>query len=152
MKKQLFSRRRSHRARRSVLDWLFKFTDNKSSTKKNLAGDKINDVDTTRKVASSQQNRYHTVSGVKNMTGVPADFFVVASSSNMELSKYSSQNDGVQTFKINKRPTEQKLKVKRNYKRRKSLFKSTKSKNVSSSSSCPVFLYTVNDGLTCMCR
>ena len=150
MKKQLFSRRRSHRNRRSVLDWLFKFNDRKVSSEDNANGDKIDEVGATRKTAGSQQNTFHKVTGVKNTNGVPDDFFVVASSSNMELSKYSSQDSGgpPPPVKINQRPTDNKLKGKRNYKRRKSLFKTTKSKK----SWCPVFLYTLSEGLTCMCR
>ena len=151
MKKQLFSRRRSHRNRRSVFDWLFKFNDRKvSSEEEDQTGDKIDEVDVTRKTAGSQRNTFHKVTGVKNTNGVPADFFVVASSSNMELSKYSSQDSGGSPapVKISQRLTGDKLKVKRNYKRRKSLFKTTKSKK----SSCPVFLYTLSEGLTCMCR
>jgi len=143
MKKQLFSRRRSHRNRRSVFDWLFKFGDN-------VSGDKTDEAGVTRKTAGSQQNTFHKVTGVKNTNGVPADFFVVASSSNMELSKYSSQDSGgpPSPVKISQRQTDNKLKVKRNYKRRKSLFKTTKSKK----SPCPVYLYTLSEGLTCMCR
>lgn len=150
MKKQLFSRRRSHRNRRSVFDWLFKLNERKDSSEDNDSGDKMEEVGVTRKNAGSQQNTFHKVTGVKNTNGVPADFFVVASSSNMELSKYSSQNSGgsAAPVKISQRRTGDKLKVKRNYKRRKSLFKTTKSKK----SSCPVFLYTLSEGLTCMCR
>ena len=150
MKKQLFSRRRSHRNRRSVFDWLFKFNDRKVSSSEDKTGDKIDEVEVTRKTAGSQQNTFHKVTGVKNTNGVPADFFVVASSSNMELSKYSSQDSGgpPSPVKITRRPTDNKLTVKRNYKRRKSLFNTTKSKK----SSCPVFLYTLSEGLTCMCR
>ena len=151
MKKQLFSRRRSHRNRRSVFDWLFKLNERKVSSEDNVSSDKMEEVGVTRKSAGSQQNTFHKVAGVKNTNGVPADFFVVASSSNMELSKYSSQDSGgsQSPVKISQRPTDDnKLKVKRNYKRRKSLFKTTKSKK----SSCPVFLYTLSEGLTCMCR
>jgi len=148
MKKQLFSRRRIHRNRRSLFDWLFKFNDRKAPSEES-DGDNIDDVDITRKTVGSQQNTFHEVAGVKNTNGVPADFFVVASSSNMELSKYSSQDSGgpPSPVKITRRPTD-KLTVKRNYKRRKSLFNTTKSKK----SSCPVFLYTLSEGLTCMCR
>ena len=150
MKKQLFSRRRSHRNRRSVFDWLFKFNERKVSSEDTVSDDKMDEVGFTRKTAASQQNTFHKVTGVKNTNGVPADFFVVASSSNMELSKYSSQDSGVppSPVKIKQRPTDNKLKVKRNYKRRKSLFKTRKSKKVS----CPVFLFTLSEGLTCMCR
>ena len=150
MKKQLFSRRRSHRNRRSVFDWLFKFNDRKVSSEEDKTSDKIDEVEVTRKTAGSQRNTFHKVTGVKNTNGVPADFFVVASSSNMELSKYSSQDSGgsASPVKIAQGQTDNKLKVKRNYKRRKSLFKTTKSEK----SSCPVFLYTLSEGLTCMCR
>ena len=115
-----------------------------------MSGDKTDEAGVTRKTAGSQQNTFHKVAGVKNTNGVPADFFVVASSSNMELSKYSSQDSGgsPSPVKTSQRPTDNKLKVKRNYKRRKSLFKTTKSKKFS----CPVYLYTLSEGLTCMCR
>ena len=144
MKKQLFSRRRSHRGRRSVFDWLFKFNDRGDSSKDDGV-ENVKDLDETRKAGSSIQNTYHKVTGVKNMSGVPADFFLVASSSNMELSKHSDTQTA-------SRVSRDKLKVKGNSKRRKSLFKTNKSRKFSQSSSCPVFLYTISEGLTCMCR
>ena len=144
MKKQLFSRRRSHRGRRSVFDWLFKFNDRGDSSKDDGV-ENVKDLDETRKAGSSIQNTYHKVTGVKNMSGVPADFFLVASSSNMELSKHSDTQTP-------SRVSRDKLKVKGNSKRRKSLFKTNKSRKFSQSSSCPVFLYTISEGLTCMCR
>ena len=147
MKKQLFSRRRSHRGRRSVFDWLFKFNDRGDSSKDGGV-ENVKDLDETRKAGSSIQNTYHKVTGVKNMSGVPADFFLVASSSNMELSEVSKHSDTQTPSRVSR----DKLKVKGNSKRRKSLFKTNKSRKFSQSSSCPVFLYTISEGLTCMCR
>ena len=95
MKKQLFSRRRSyrsHRNRRSIFDWLFKYNERESKDSSEI--DSEDRVDVTRKTASSNLNNNQKVSGVKNMNGVPKDFFLVTSSSNMELSKYSTQHSG----------------------------------------------------------
>jgi len=107
MKKQLFSRRRSARGKRSVFDWLFKFTESKESPKDNVKNvEDVKKVENTRRAGSSGQNTFHKVSGIKNTSGVPSDFFVVASSSSMELSKYSSQSSGpkeAQSSKVKKR-------------------------------------------------
>ena len=154
MKKQLFSRRRSARGKRSVFDWLFKFNESKESSKNNVESvEKLKKVESTRKAGSLGQNTFHKVSGIKNTSGVPSDFFIVASSSNMELSKYASQSLGPKealSSKVKKRVPGDKMKIKRNLKHRKSLFKTKKAKK--SPSSCPVFLYTISEGLTCMCR
>ena len=77
-----------------MFDWLFKFNEREASSEDTVSDDKMDKLGVTRQTGAAQQNTFHKVAGVKNTNGVPADFFVVASSSNMELSKYSSQDSG----------------------------------------------------------
>jgi len=97
-----------------------------------------------------------TVIDTDKLQHIPSEFFTIATSSSMELSKYSKQLSGSAQHADSGAAAEApgvKVSQRRNYKRRKSLFtKSAVSRRKSSSASCPVYLYSDSHGLTCMCK
>lgn len=158
MKKYLFSRRQGSRQTRSILDWVFNNKQEKQKVAIDL-NDENHEEHTEDKVSKRRggfdksPNR-NTIISVSNMNNVPSDFFTIATSSNMELSRFSKQNSVRQTAKnasLNKSAISRRTRG--NAKRRKSLFnKSSKKGGSTPVGICPVFLYSDSHGLTCMCK
>merc|ERR1712079_681928 len=159
MKKYLFSKRRSRRKTRSIVDWVLNFN---SRPEKHGASDDdgADSAAQTDRVGrrGPGSDKVTTVIDTDKLQHIPSDFFTIATSSSMELSKYSKQLSGSAQHADGGAGVEAeapgvKVSRRRNYKRRKSLFnKSAVSKRVSSSASCPVYLYSDSHGLTCMCK
>lgn len=144
MKKYLFGRRRGGRHTRSVLDWVFNFTKQKQ---KEISESNVN----ATKMNEEQNGEPNTIIDTSNVRNTPSEFFQIATSSDMELSRFSSHYSGSVSSSENTSPTSRKNH--RNYKRRKSLFNKSKlTKDNPSSEKCPVYLYSDSHGLTCMCK
>ena len=146
MKKYLFSHRRSNRQTRSVLtDLLTRLESRKSQ-------------ETFSEPSNSDNHRMGRMKGGHKATSidlakvqhVPSEFYTIATSSNMDLSRFSKHHSLSQTSDASK--TRSTRTNKRNYKRRKSLFKKSSLRGNSSEHQCPVFLYSDSHGLTCMCK
>ena len=158
MKKYLFSRRQGSRQTRSILDWVFNNKQEKQKVAIDLNDE--NDEEHTEDKVSKRRGGFdkspnrNTIISVSNMNNVPSDFFTIATSSNMELSRFSKQNSVRQTAKnasLNKSAISRRTRG--NAKRRKSLFnKSSKKGGSTPVGICPVFLYSDSHGLTCMCK
>ena len=140
MKKYLFGRRKGSRQPRSVLDWVFNF---KKPKPKESSGNAT--------TMNEEQNvEPYTIIDTSNVKNTPSEFFQIATSSNMKLSRYSNH---YHRSVSSEDTTTNRVKKHRNYKRRKSLFNKSKiTKGNPSSQKCPVFLYSDSHGLTCMCK
>ena len=153
MKKYLFSQRRSRRKTQSIVDWVLNF--NSRPETHGASGDDGVDTDRVGRRGPSS-DKVTTVIDTDKLQHIPSDFFTIATSSSMELSKYSKQLSGSAQHADGGAAAEApsvKVSQRRNYKRRKSLFtKSAVSRRKSSSASCPVYLYSDSHGLTCMCK
>ena len=157
MKKYLFSKRRSRRKTRSIVDWVLNFN---SRPEKHGASDDdgADSAAQTDRVGrrGPGSDKVNTVIDTDKLQHIPSDFFTIATSSSMELSKYSKQLSVSAQHADGGAAAEApgaEVSRRRNYKRRKSLFnKSAVSKRKSSSASCPVYLYSDSHGLTCMCK
>ena len=87
---------------------------------------------------------------------VPSEFFTVATHSNMQhssLAQSSVAQSSVAQSSLGESSHPSKATSKRNYKRRKSLFRGRPGRGSSTPSlqQCPVYLYTSGPGLTCLC-
>ena len=141
MKKYLFGRRKGSRQTRSVFDWVINFTKPKEISESSGNATKINE---------EQNVEPYTIIDTSNVKNTPSEFFQIATSSDMELSRFSNHyhrsasSENTLTYHV---------KNHRNYKRRKSLFNKSKLKqNKPYSQKCPVYLYSDSHGLTCMCK
>ena len=150
MKKYLFSHRRSNRQTRSVLaDWLT--SSELRKTPETLSEPSNSDNDGRMGRMKWGHKATTTIDLATVQHHVPSEFYTIATSSNMDLSRFSKHHSLSQTSDASQ--TRSTRTNKRNYKRRKSLFKkSTQRGNNSSGHQCPVFLYSDSDGLTCMCK
>ena len=160
MKKYLFSRRRGERQKRSLFNWVFnhKMIEGKEATELNDDSEDNLENNNSDKNLSRRQGsqRVNTIIDIDN-NNVPSDFYTIASSSNMELSRFSKQNSVSLTKNTSVNNKLSSSKIRRNSKRRKSfkLFNrssSSKPEVTSSLQTCPVFLYSDSHGLTCMCK
>lgn len=151
MKKYLFSHRRSNRQTRSVLaDWpthseLRKSPETFSEPSNSDNHSRMSRMKWGRKATTT------TIDLAKVQHHVPSEFYTIATSSNMDLSRFSKHHSLSQTSDASQ--TRSTRTNKRNYKRRKSLFKKSSQRgNSSEHHQCPVFLYSDSGGLTCMCK
>lgn len=153
MKKYLFGQRQSaRRSRRSALDWIINLNNPNSAVADSRDHSKIDDQNIPLHDAEARSiNVVKDISPIHKSKGVPTEFYNIVSASNMELSKFSKQHSGASVSDPQSTPVNRKA-DRRNYKRRKSLFKQQSSKYSKSSQKCPVFLYSDSHGLTCMCK
>ena len=91
MKKYLFSKRRSRRKTRSIVDWVLNF----NSRPENHGASDDDGADTDRVGRRGPgSDKVTTVIDTDELQHIPSDFFTIATSSSMELSKYSKQLSG----------------------------------------------------------
>jgi len=148
MKKYLFSHRRSNRRTRSVLtDWQTRSELRKSQE----TFSEPSNSDNHGRMGRMKGGHKVTSIDLAKVKHVPSEFYTIATSSNMDLSRFSKHHSLSQTSDASQ--TRITRTNKRNYKRRKSLFKKSSLRgDLSSGHLCPVYLYSDSHGLTCMCK
>lgn len=150
MKKYLFSHRRSHRQPRSVLDWVLHSDSSKSQETDSDDEPEQSKSDNHRGGRMRAMGITGTTIDLARVKSVPSEFYTIATSSNMGLSRFSKQHSLTQPAEAS--VTRSTRNNKRNYKRRKSLFKKSSVRGDSSPLRCPVYLYSDSHGMTCMCK
>ena len=146
MKKYLFSHRRSHRRTRSVIDW----QTHSESRNSQPTFSEPSHSDHHGRMGRMKGDHKVTAIDLAKVQHVPSEFYTIAASSHMGLSRFSKHHSLSQTSDASQ--TRSTRTNKRNYKRRKALFKKSSPRGKSSERLCPVYLYSDSHGLTCMCK